>query len=257
MSASRAAADYFSDRAGSYDGAYDRRTADGYALRSRMVAVVDLVGNGPGELLDAGMGPGRLCAELAGHGWTVSGVDAASDMVELARARLPEAHDRLRCATIESLPFPDASFDVVTATGVLEYSDVRRALQEFARVLRPGGRVVVSYPNPRALYGIWKTRLWYPLVRTTKRLLRRPNAQMPHGAGELPATRFVAALAAAGLETTGLVHTSYLSVPAPLDRLFPRVTIGIGRRLERGGSRTAALFATQIVYDARLGEETL
>src|SRR5438093_9682034 len=91
---------FFDDRAGWYDGAYDRENADGYALRSRMQAVLRLLGDGPGAILDAGMGPGRLCAELQARGWTVSGIDASREMVAAARARLPDAAERLLEAEI-------------------------------------------------------------------------------------------------------------------------------------------------------------
>jgi SAM-dependent methyltransferase len=250
MDAQRAAPGYFGERVGRYDGAYDRVSADGYALRSRMSAVVTLVGDGPGELLDAGMGAGRLCAELAARGWAVSGIDASAEMVDAARERLPGAGERLRVGPIERIPFPDASFDVVTATGVLEYTMVAPALAEVVRVLRPGGRAVVSYPNPRAFYGLWKTRVWYPGVRRTKRAFGRANPHMPHGAGELPPAHFVAALRAAGLEPQRMTYTSFIPLLTPLERLLPRTSARIGEWLERCAPGTGRLFATQIVYQA-------
>lgn len=245
------AAEYFDDRVVHYDSRYDAFDADGHALRARLAAVTALVGSGPGDLLDAGMGAGRLCGELAGLGWRVSGVDASAEMVDAARARVPEGSGRFHCGRIESLPFPPESFDVVTATGVLEYSDVPAALEELRRVLRSGGHAVVSYPNPHAIYGIWKTRVWYPIVRSGKRLLRRPNPHMPHGAGEMPPSAFRVALRAAGLEPSTSIHTSYLPVLTPLDRLFPRTTARLGRRLEGRGGRLQSLLATQVVYDAQ------
>jgi 2-polyprenyl-3-methyl-5-hydroxy-6-metoxy-1,4-benzoquinol methylase len=248
----RSAAEYFGDRVAHYDSRYDSNDADGHALRARLDAVNVLVGTGTGELLDAGMGPGRLCRDLAARGWRVSGVDASVEMVEVARARLPEEGGRFHCARIEALPFDAESFDVVTATGVLEYADVPAALGELRRVLRPGGRAVVSYPNPHAIYGIWKTRLWYPLVRVAKRILRRPNPQMPHGAGELPPPVFRAALGRAGLEPVATVYTSYLPVITPFDRMLPRTTARLGRRLEGRGGVLGSLIATQVVYEARI-----
>lgn len=250
MDAERAAPAYFGERVGRYDGAYDQVSADGYALRSRMRAVVALVGDGPGELLDAGMGAGRLCEQLGCCGWTVSGIDASPEMVQAARHRLPEAAERLSVGPIERLPFPNASFDVVTATGVLEYSALAAALAELYRVLRPGGKAVVSYPNPRALYGLWKTRVWYPGVRGTKRVLRRPYPNMPHGAGELPPARFVAALHATGFEWAELRYTSFIPFLTPVEQLLPRTSARIGERLERDAPGTEKLFATQIVYQA-------
>jgi SAM-dependent methyltransferase len=250
MDAPRAAPGYFGERVGRYDAAYDRASADGYALRSRMRAVVGLVGDGPGELLDAGMGAGRLVSELAAHGWTVSGIDASSEMVDAARYRLPDAADRFHVGPIEQLPFPDASFDVATATGVLEYTLVTPALAEIARVLRPGGRAVVSYPNPRALYGVWKTRVWYPGVRSAKRAFGRGNPQMPHGAGALSPVRFVEALERAGLESRRTAYTSFVPLLTPVEQLLPRVSVALGERLEREAPGTRRVFGTQIVYEA-------
>jgi SAM-dependent methyltransferase len=251
MSEPRGAAEYFDEHAAAYDNHYDATGADGYALRMRMGTVLDVVGDGPGEILDAGMGPGRLCVELAARGWTVSGVDVSAGMVEVARTRLVDARERLLCARIESLPFPAARFDVVTATGVLEYSNVRNSLTELVRVLRPGGRAVVSYPNPHAVYGIWKTRAWYPATRGVKRMLRRPNPEMPHGAGEFPPPRFEQELRRSGLEPVSRRASSYLPMLTPLEKLLPHPTIWLGHRLERrGGERGARLFATQIVYEA-------
>jgi len=246
-----AAPAYFGDRAALYDASYDRRDADGYALRSRLAAVLRLAGDGPGEALDVGMGPGRLCGELDARGWTVSGVDAAPEMVEAARRRLPGAAQRLSCARTEELPFPPASFDLVTATGILEYAVLERALAEIVRVLRPGGRAVVSYPNPRALYGIWKTRAWYPSVRAGKRVARRRHPELPRGGDEIPPERFLTVLRSCGLEPVVTVHTSFLTLPTPLERLLPRTTVRIGERCERIGSG-GRLLATQIVYETRV-----
>ena len=68
---------FFDATSARYDRSYDPPTADGHALGARMAAVLRLVGEGPGDALDAGMGPGRRCAELESRGWTAHGVDAA------------------------------------------------------------------------------------------------------------------------------------------------------------------------------------
>lgn len=244
-------ADYFGGWVDGYDRRYDARDADGHALRARLRVTLRLVGDGPGAILDAGMGPGRLCAELARRGFTVSGVDAAPEMVSAARERLPDAADRLVCAPIESLPFPDASFDAVVATGVLEYASLPAALAELARMLRPGGTAVVSYPNPHALYGIWKSRLWYPGVRAGKRILRRGDRRFPRGGATIPPSRFTGLLEQSGLRPEQAVHTSYLVFPTPLDAALPALTVRVGERLEGAGPGLARVLATQIVYRAR------
>lgn len=241
---------YFGERAAFYDAHYDRLDGDGYALRSRMAATLLLAGTGPGAALDAGMGPGRLCSELDACGWTVSGVDASVEMVEVARARLPRARQRLLRARIETLPFDDGSFDLVTATGVLEFSDVQRALRELARVVRPGGQAVLSYPNPRALYGIWKGQLWYPAVRATKRLLRRRHADAPRSSRAVSPEAFATMLEEVGLVPNRVVYASFMPLPAPADQLLPRVSARLGTRLDGRGGATARLLATQVVYSA-------
>jgi ubiquinone/menaquinone biosynthesis C-methylase UbiE len=251
MTARPDAATYFGSRTAVYDSRYEAQNADGHALRARMAVVLDALGQGAGELLDAGMGPGRLCAELTERGWTVTGIDASEQMVEAARQRLPLAEERLLQADIEALPFRADSFDAVAATGVLEYANLAQALSELVRVLRPGGRLVVSYPNPHALYGIWKSQVYYRSVRTLKRLARRPDRWLPRGGRTVAPSQFTEQLRSHGLEIESVEHSSYLVVPTPLDGLLPAWTARVGARLEGSGPRVARVLATQVVYAAR------
>ena len=252
MSARPDAATYFGGRTTLYDSRYDAVNAEGHALRARLTAVLRCLGSGPGEVLDAGMGPGRLCGELALRDWTVSGIDASGEMVEVARERLPDRAAALLQAEIEALPFDDESFDAVAATGVLEYADVPRALAELARVLRPGGIAVVSYPNPEAWYAIWKTRVFYPAVRAAKGLLDR--GKPPAGSGlRLRPAQFTRLLRLYGLEPTEVIPASFLVVPSPLDELLPVASERVARMLE-GRQSTSRRFATQIVFAARKSE---
>jgi SAM-dependent methyltransferase len=170
-------------------------------------------------------------------------------MVARARRRLDDARDRLLCGDIGSLPFAEGSFDLVVATGSLEYADPRRAVPELARVLRVGGTAIVSYPNPRALYGIWKSRVVYRSV-SAFRTARRSSRPRPQGAGAIRPEGFAELLAVAGFEPPDISYTSYLLVPSPLDLFVPRIAEAAGRTLERAG-RFAPLLATQVVYRAR------
>jgi SAM-dependent methyltransferase len=133
---------------------------------------------------------------------------------------------------------------------VLEYSDVPRALAELARVLRPGGCAVVSYPNPYAAYGIWKARLWYPVARAVRRALHRPHSHLPRGADTLPPKAFSAALGSAGFELRRFDYASFLLVLTPLERLAPAFAVWLGERFEGRGDRLGRVLATQIVYSA-------
>lgn len=244
------AARFFGERVAWYDRGYEQKSSDGHVVRARLETTLRLLGPGPGSVLDAGMGPGRLCAKLARNGWEVSGVDAAEEMVIAARKRIPDAAERFVCAEIESLPFPDASFDAVAATGVLEYTNILHALREIARVLRTGGRAVVSYPNPFAVYGNWKTRVYYPAVRIAKRVTRSPYIRPPsraHG-GALRPPQLQEWLRAAGLEPREFEHCGFLLLVSPADVALPSLAAWIGQALE---GNAPDLLATQIVYTAR------
>jgi 2-polyprenyl-3-methyl-5-hydroxy-6-metoxy-1,4-benzoquinol methylase len=103
--------------------------------------------------LDAGCGTGTLSRWLATRGCSVLGVDAASEMVVAANqsAGSQDYSDRLsfvRITTIARLALDDRSLDGILCSSVLEYvPDPIACLIEFARVLRPGGLLLVSVPN--------------------------------------------------------------------------------------------------------------
>jgi ubiquinone/menaquinone biosynthesis C-methylase UbiE len=240
---------FWDERARQYADGFDKQSGDAHALHARLRAVIRLVGPGTGRALDAGMGPGRLCAALEAEGWTVYGIDASAEMVSIARRQFPDAVDRMLWGEIESLPFPDASFQRVTATGVLEYAVVRSALRELSRVLQPAGVAVVSYPNPQALYHLWKTRLYYPLLRRVRRT-RGTNPEAPRGSGAITPESFLSLLQQVGLEPVSHEHTSVQPLIAPFDQLFPKLTFVLAKHLE-GRSRGGSWLRTQIVYAAR------
>lgn len=249
------ATSFFDARAEHYDQSFDAPGADGYSLRARLQTTTGLLGSGPGHVLDAGMGPGRLCTELERLGWTVSGIDESHEMVALARRRLPTASPRLLQAGIEELPFPDDSFDAVAATGVLEYADPRAALAELARVLRPGGRAVVSYPNPHAFYGLWKGHVYYPLVRVAKLALGRGGFGLPHTSNRIPPDQVEAFVSASGLSPRAATFTSFLLVPSPFDQLLPTPSEQLGQWAAERGHRFERRMATQVVYLAEKESE--
>jgi SAM-dependent methyltransferase len=113
--------------------------------------VRELVGELPGEsvVLDAACGTGRHAAYLAELGHTVVGVDSSAEMLALAAAKVPGG--RFVAGTLEALPLEDASVDAAVCALALSHArDIRPAVAELARVLRPGGRLVVSNPHPLA-----------------------------------------------------------------------------------------------------------
>jgi ubiquinone/menaquinone biosynthesis C-methylase UbiE len=116
-------------------------------------AMLALAGDVAGRrILDAGCGSGPLFAALRDRGAIVTGFDKSAAMVELARQRLGDGAD-LQVADLGSpLPFPDDEFDDVIASLVLHYlQDWGPALAELRRVLKPGGRLLVSVEHPFAI----------------------------------------------------------------------------------------------------------
>lgn len=100
-----------------------------------------------GDALDAACGTGRLAARLASRGFRVTGIDGSAEMLEVARTRLPDA--KFSEGDLQSLPLPDDAVDLVTTGLALTHvPDLRPVYAEFARVLRPGGSLIVSDVHP-------------------------------------------------------------------------------------------------------------
>ena len=100
-----------------------------------------------GRALDAGCGTGRHAGFLAGLGHETVGVDATPAMLDVARERYPEVD--FRDGRLEALPLEDASVDmVVSSLAVCHASDLDAVFRELARVVAPGGTVIVSDPHP-------------------------------------------------------------------------------------------------------------
>jgi SAM-dependent methyltransferase len=133
-----------------YSAENEASLLNAYYERPAMLALAgDVTGR---RILDVGCGSGPLFAALRDRGAMVTGFDKSAGMVELARRRLGDDAD-LQVADLGSpLPFPDGRFDDVIASLVLHYlEDWGPALAELRRVLKPGGRLLVSVEHPFAI----------------------------------------------------------------------------------------------------------
>src|SRR5882762_3802194 len=119
-------------------------------------ALVDIIASAePHDLLDVGAGTGRLLEILAPRVELALGIDQSREMLAVARVNLERAgleNGSVRLGDMYRLALPDASFDTVVIHQVLHYADrPAEAIQEAARVLRPGGRLLIVDFTPHAL----------------------------------------------------------------------------------------------------------
>ena len=109
-----------------------RELLDGYAV---------------GTALDAACGTGRYASELDSLGHSVTGIDATPEMLDEARKKVPAAHFEL--ADLTALPLAAGSCDLAVCTLALTHcAQLQRPMAELARVLRPGGRIILSDVHP-------------------------------------------------------------------------------------------------------------
>jgi 2-polyprenyl-6-hydroxyphenyl methylase/3-demethylubiquinone-9 3-methyltransferase len=113
-------------------------------------------------LLDAGCGTGLFSAAAAARGARVTSLDVGERLLEQV-ARKTDSERVV--GDVASLPFADDRFDFVVCTEVIEHTmDPHRAVNEVARVLAPGGTLVLTTPN----------RVWHPAIRLATKLRLRP-----------------------------------------------------------------------------------
>ncbi|WP_010137441.1 class I SAM-dependent methyltransferase [Oceanicola sp. S124] len=119
------------------------------------IGVPSVTGSEAGPVLDLGCGEGRFCRLLSAQGHAVTGIEPTPSL--LARARSLDPQGRYVRAGAEALPFADASFGlVISYLTLIDIDDIGAAIAEAARVLRPGGRLLIANINPFCTAGAWQ-----------------------------------------------------------------------------------------------------
>jgi demethylmenaquinone methyltransferase/2-methoxy-6-polyprenyl-1,4-benzoquinol methylase len=162
--------------------------------------------------LDVATGTGDLAIALRERGADVVGVDFAEKMLEIARRKAPEID--FRTGNALALEFGDDSFDAATVGfGARNFSDLDQGLREMARVVRPGGRVVVlEITTPQRPPLSWFFRAWFDtVVPLIGRVAGDPDAYeyLPSSVRRFPGPRDLAGrMVAAGLGDVRWVLTA-------------------------------------------------
>jgi demethylmenaquinone methyltransferase / 2-methoxy-6-polyprenyl-1,4-benzoquinol methylase len=199
-------------------GFYDRMNSVMTAgLHHRWRArAADLAAVGPGSrALDVATGTGDLAIELArrvGPGGEVIGSDFSEQMLALARRKAPAL--TFEWGNALELPYADAGFDAATVGfGARNFSDLDRGLAEMARVVRPGGRVVIleittpQRPPLSTFFRVWFDRIVPLLGRLTGESLA--YSYLPSSVRRFPGPEgLAAAMARAGLRDIRWILTA-------------------------------------------------
>lgn len=212
---------------------YARHREDQIGFIQQREIVLPWLPRVPGRALELGCGAVGLFVELERAGWEVVGVDISRGMLRHARDRarsLDCPRVRFVQGDAELLSFVEGTFDVVVLMGVLEYlSGDGPALRQARRVLRPGGRLILSVPLRHSPYA-WGARAFRALPLPVRRvLLRRPRGTPlhridPRGCRPRHLKR---SLAQHGFQILNRAYAHFEFFP--LDKIFPRLSRAMSR----------------------------
>jgi ubiquinone/menaquinone biosynthesis C-methylase UbiE len=178
---------YFDSAASYWDAVYRDGNLQSLIYRQRQTVVLDGVDaadpRAGAEALEIGCGAGHLTVRLAERGLRVEAVDSSQAMVEITEGRLETGglgeRTNVGPADVHALPFASGRFELVVAVGVIPWlHSPGEAVKEMARVLRPGGQLILTADNRARLSSFTDPRAMLALSVRFKRLyhaVRKPQ----------------------------------------------------------------------------------
>lgn len=211
---------YFDREASYWNDVYRDAGLQGLVYRRRMETVLDWIGAlrlpAGTPVLDAGCGAGLLSLALAERGLAVTATDSSQEMVDLVARQARERGTpgvSVQRADAHALPFADGEFQLVTALGLIPWlHDAAGAVRELARVLAPGGWMIVTADN--------RSRLNFVLEPRENPLLTP--------------VRLVRDVIRGGVEDTSASAPSYRHLPSEVDRMLTAADVRAVRRATVG-----------------------
>ncbi|MEY4747068.1 MAG: hypothetical protein RLZZ416_117 [Candidatus Parcubacteria bacterium] len=230
---------YFNEKSAAYRAEYDRITPEGYSFRVRREKVLAMVPR-ESRVLDIASGPGVMVEGLRGKDCRITCVDAAPEMIARAKEEHASKSD-VECLVGDAyeLPLESGQFDVALAMGLIEYLEFEeRFLREAARVLKPNGMFIITFPN---YVSPWRAcnRFFLSMISALRVLVGKKKAgSVAHREYTARSARKI--LEQAGFSTESIVYYNFKLVPYPFDVWFPRLTVAQSRlfeHLDRGVMR--------------------
>jgi ubiquinone/menaquinone biosynthesis C-methylase UbiE len=136
------------------------------------------------RVLEIGCGAGFMSIALAHRGFAVEAVDHAPAMIELTQkhAKQTGTANRIKASVedVHELPFEDASFDLIVSLGVPQWlHDLRKAMLEIVRVLKPGGYIILNIPRSHAFFNPFSIPALELMLDKVSRKPVRPRTYLP------------------------------------------------------------------------------
>jgi 2-polyprenyl-3-methyl-5-hydroxy-6-metoxy-1,4-benzoquinol methylase len=229
------------------------------ALQDRQVVAIELLRSvvtaEAGRVLDVGCGDGMFLSELdrqanlTARGWELHGVDYSEGALSRARSR---PYTFAQCNLEEGIPYPDGTFDVLSAGELIEHIyDPDALLREARRVLRPGGSLLITTPNlqawyNRALFLAGIQPLFYETSTKSTRIGAGPIARLKRGSVPVGHVRvfnrraLVDLLESEGFRPVSIRGAVFEALPAPV------------RRVDQAFNRLPSLASNLVVLSNRV-----